>query len=138
MVASNINTIIDACPKYTEGTTVSLADELLNCVTYTSHYKAILEPCSVFISSLDSSNAEYPKVIPEDIDKYIADAASVRKIIGKLCDNLDLLVVSGIDQHVEGLGKAIDGNYKQVCTLVNIIEGGKPEYYETAVTATTT
>jgi hypothetical protein len=44
----------------------------------------------------DTSDAEYPKSIPEDIDKYIADAASVRKVISKPCDSLDLLVVSGI------------------------------------------
>ena len=44
----------------------------------------------------DTSDAEYPKSIPEDIDKCTADAASVRKIISKPCDSRDHLEVSRI------------------------------------------
>jgi hypothetical protein len=55
----------------------------------------------VFITSLDAPDTEYPKVIPEDVDKCVADATSVREKIGKLWVSLDLLGVGGIACHAE-------------------------------------
>jgi hypothetical protein len=50
----------------------------------------------VFVPSPDTFNEEYPKVIPKEVDKYISDAASVRKVMVKRYDGRDLLIAIGI------------------------------------------
>jgi hypothetical protein len=49
----------------------------------------------VFVSLLDTYNEEYPKVIPKEVDKYISDAAPVRKLINK--PNTDITAESSIE-----------------------------------------
>jgi hypothetical protein len=55
----------------------------------------------VFIASVDAPDTEYPKIIPEDVDKCVADTTSVREKIGKLCVDRDLLGAGGIACHAE-------------------------------------
>jgi hypothetical protein len=49
----------------------------------------------VFFPSLDTFNEEYPKAIPKEVDKYISDAAPVRKFTDK--PNTDITAGSSIE-----------------------------------------
>ena len=58
-----------------------------------SSINTIKDACTEYTE--DTSDAEYPKSIPEDIDKYLVGAAPVRELMNK--PNTDITAESSIE-----------------------------------------